>query len=319
MKSSHSKKGLRHDVAIVVLLAVLETFVIPGTASEAANPGIVPNTFELVSYQASGYRFKIIGLAETPPSGFERPDFDEIGFALGNAAFGAVDFGGGCTLSPSVKTIWPVNSQLLVRGVASIPVGATNVRVMVSVDNDVLGVFFNGISIGGPIVREGCSILDEHRFDVPPSLVQAGENLVAFHVRDRGAASFFDARVLAELSLPALSNSLANLVDLVNRRLPRVPLDAVNLDCPAGSAQDLLVTYKVPGTSADAEINVKRHNITDFTARYLLDGSEISTVQSTSNKSRTRLNISTDFRVNNQTDLANITSFGQVLGSPGVV
>jgi hypothetical protein len=70
---------------------------------------------------------------------------------------------------------------------------------MVSIDNDIVGAFFNGTPIAGFVPHDGCPILDEFSFDVPQSLVQSGQNLVAFHVLDRGAESFFDARILAEL------------------------------------------------------------------------------------------------------------------------
>jgi hypothetical protein len=159
------------------------------------HPGIGPNTIELLSYEDSDYRFHIIPLDEAPPSGFEQPDFDETAFNIGSAAFGS---GGDCPLQERVQTPWPVNSQLLVRRVVDIPAGATDIRIMVSIDNDIIGVFFNGKLIDTNIVHDQCPILDEFRFDVPQELVQAGSNLVVFHVLDRGVESFFDTRMLAE-------------------------------------------------------------------------------------------------------------------------
>jgi hypothetical protein len=86
----------------------------------------------------------------------------------------------------------------------SVPEGATNIRIMVAVDNDIRGVFFNGKSLvedalgTNSVTHDECPILDEFRFDVPQGFVQPGENLIAFHVVDRGAESFFDTRILAE-------------------------------------------------------------------------------------------------------------------------
>src|SRR5437868_4312775 len=89
-----------------------------------ADPDIAPHTFEVLSYQDSGYRFLIIGPNETPPPGFEQPfpDFDAsaAGFTEGTAAFGS---GGECPLQSTVQTDWPINTQLLVRRNVFIPAG----------------------------------------------------------------------------------------------------------------------------------------------------------------------------------------------------
>jgi hypothetical protein len=191
-----------------VLIGTLGLLLLLGTAvreSSAANPGVGPNTVTIVPYQAGDYRFQTIPLYAIPPSGFEQPGFNDSGFATGQAALGA---GGGCPLQLTVHTTWPLNTELLVRKVVSIPSGATNVRIMLSVDNDIRGVFFNGTSITGFASHDGCPQLDDFRFDVPQSLVQAGQNLVAFHVLDRGGDSFFDARVLVDVA-PTISATIA--------------------------------------------------------------------------------------------------------------
>src|SRR5262249_38028686 len=69
--------------------------------------------------------------------------------------------------------------------------------------------------------HDGCPVLDEFRFDVPQSLVQVGQNLVAFHVLDRGAEAFFDTRVLAEVpaKIPAkIDIKPASLQNSINPR-----------------------------------------------------------------------------------------------------
>ena len=161
------------------------------------DPGIGPHTIELLPYQAAGYRYHILTLDETPPPGFEQPSFDDTGWNTGAAAFGSV---GDCPLQGTVQTPWPAESQLLIRRVVAVPPGATGLRVLVTVDNDIMGAFFNGVPIAGFVAHEDCPIPDEFRVDVPPSLVTPGDNLVAVQVRDRHPSSFFDTRLLAEAS-----------------------------------------------------------------------------------------------------------------------
>jgi hypothetical protein len=145
----------------------------------AANPTIRSNTFELLSYQASGYRFQILPQDAIPPRGFAQPNFDDAAFDTGSAAFGAGRGGAGngrdCPLRRTVQTNWSLETQLLIRRVVSIPEGATTIRIMMSVDNDIIGVFFNGVRVPPPpgllypITHEECPIMDEFRFDIPRS------------------------------------------------------------------------------------------------------------------------------------------------------
>src|SRR5215469_7130520 len=175
-------------------------------------PDIGPNTVELFSYQASGYRFQIIPLGSKPPSGFAQPDFDDTDFSMGSGGFGS---GGSCPLQRTVQTNWPIKTQLLIRREISVPDGAAGLRIMVSVDNDVVALFFNGTRIAANVRHDFCPILDQFRFDVPQELVRPGQNLVALQVLDRGVESFFDTRLLAELPVP-VDPGLATLVALQN-------------------------------------------------------------------------------------------------------
>ena len=209
--------------------------------ARSPEPDIEDRTCELLPYQALDYRYHVIEgrtlpledfptsrrVSDLPPEllgdlqGFEQPSFNDAAFLMDDAPFGGgkVGAGGGrdCPLRGTVETSWPLLSQLLVRRMVDIPAGATDVRMMVSVDNDILGVFFNGIPLPEHTLRdeiiphEECPIRDEFRFDVPPALVaRPGRHLVAFHVQDRpplGPAneSFFDARILAELTMRPLN------------------------------------------------------------------------------------------------------------------
>ena len=274
-----------------------------------------PNTFALLPYQAANYRYLVVPLGKKPPLGFEQPNFDDTGFALGSAAFGS---GGNCPLQSTVQTNWPVNSQLLVRHIVEIPEGATNVRVMVSVNNDIVDVFFNGTSITRPIRHENCPIQDEFRLDVPLKLVHPGQNLIAFHVLDRGVESFFDARILAELSSDVLTDALLNLTDVVDSQLPKIPVSDIRVACPTGSGE-ISVNYSVQATGSNAQINITPKSVTDFTASLMLDGKKIATIQHTENKMGISHIVDTDASINNQNDLQNLISFSQILGSPSAI
>jgi hypothetical protein len=131
--------------------------------TRVTNPDVKFNTVELLSYQDPGYRFKIIPMGATPPAGFEQPTFDDSAFEQGLAAFGSGGQGGvgegrDCPLQRTVETNWPNETQLLVRRVVVIPPGAVNIRIMVSVDNDIIGAFFNGTRIGQNIAHRNCPV-----------------------------------------------------------------------------------------------------------------------------------------------------------------
>lgn len=265
MNTKYPKKG----VGPLVLLAIFGGLAISETAADErpTDPELGSNTFELLSYQDSGYGFKIIGLEEDPPLGFEQPDFDETGFDIGNAAFGS----GG---EETVQTPWPVNSELLVRRVVSIPAGTANVRIMVSVDNDILGVFFNGTKISDLVEHDGSPIRDEFRFDVPRSLVQEGENLIAFHVLDRGEASFFDTRILAELSLAELNNAMASTVLETQEGIPEVPISDIKFDCFENlEERRATITFLLSETMEAGEVEISSaHADETTTLQYSFDG-----------------------------------------------
>jgi len=164
----------------------------PLAAAPTPTPTPTPQgPVEVVPYEATGYRFNIYPPG-TVPGDYGAETFDDSAFSVGDAAFGS----GGCPLESTVVTAWPVNTELVVRKAFNLPAGATNLRVMVAIDNDV-EVFLNGVNIsGGLVVHEGCPILDEFQFGAPDSLLRAGDNLLAVRAVDRGVVSFLDLRVL---------------------------------------------------------------------------------------------------------------------------
>jgi hypothetical protein len=164
---------------------------------------------EFVPYQEIGYRYLELGAGETPPEGFEQPDFDASSWFTGRGAFGSK--GEPCTfLDNSVHTDWPTATdgsvEILLRKRFS--GSAQNVHVLVPVDNDVR-VFVNGTDItasGGEVgedgflAHEGCADPAEpFDFSVDNSLLLPGGNLVVVRARDRGVVSYVDVKVTGSL------------------------------------------------------------------------------------------------------------------------
>jgi hypothetical protein len=167
-----------------------------------------------------------------------------------------------------VATNWPINTHLIVRRVVNIPHGAENVRIVLSVDNDVRGVFFDGARIGGPIRREGCTPGDryEFQFDVPQP-VQPGEHLVAFHLLDRGLESFFDAQILADVPPDQVSDAV-----IVQQTAP-VPVSDVDIAFSVGadSSRSVTIPYVVTETGESSEIRIEQRE-QELTVQTLLGG-----------------------------------------------
>ena len=110
-----------------------------------------------------------------------------------------VPFGsaGGCPVAAGVATAWAVNTDLLLRRSMSIPAGTQGVEVWVVVDNDAIGVYWNGSLIGGPLVHEGCANADQPmRFGVNAASV-TGADVLAIRLRDRGSESYGNVQVVS--------------------------------------------------------------------------------------------------------------------------
>jgi hypothetical protein len=285
------------------------------------DPDFGTNTFELLSYQKEGYRFKIIPLDARPPTGFERLGFDDTAFGTGRAAFGSA---GDCFLQSTVKTTWQIDSQLIVRHKISIPQGATAVRIMLSVDNDIIGVFFNGEQIAGFTSHEGCPDPDEFQVNVPQRLVKTGDdikpenNLVAVHVLDRGVESYFDMRVLAEMPVTAMVATLDRAASAAQDLLPLVPISNIKVACgstssstnafnafpaPSGAAEpdETTISFLSEQTGQIGEMRI-RQNLTESTlatrTRYLVDGNFLVTSRTQQGIQDGSVRISVDFAPN---------------------
>lgn len=234
-----------------------------------------PGLLEIIPYQASEYKFQVVPQRTQPPPGFEQPGFNDFSFNTGSAGFGS---GGNCSFQSTVQTVWPTNSQLVVRRNVFLPEGTTDVRVIVSVDNDIIGVFFEGTPLiehtrrTRKVIHEGCPLQDEFRFDVPQELVQPGENLVAFHVLDRGVESFFDAKILAAVPPDQLKNAA------VVQQAPLVPISDTTITCPLplpGNAQPprpVRIDYLVDATGEPGSILFAHDSFHSFSMDAFLGG-----------------------------------------------
>lgn len=174
---------------VVAVLVALATLGSPRTA--ASGPATAATV--VVPFGASGYQYQVVPTDEG--IGFERPDFDDSAFGLGDAGFGTRE--GYCELNnpDDVRTEWPVGTDLLVRKTLDLPAGTTDVVVSVVVDNDAQ-VFINGQDVSDGLQRhEGCPGSDGFSFAVPDSVLQVGTNLLAVRARDRGSLAFLDLQV----------------------------------------------------------------------------------------------------------------------------
>jgi hypothetical protein len=134
--------------------------------------------------------------------GFEAVGFDDSVWSTGQAAFGTATFNGSvyCPLwitTTTVKTSWPINTDILLRKEFSLPAGANNLQVMGDIDNNAT-VYINGAQIGhvtGGDCRQ--NLID---FTAPDSVLQTGSNIIAIRGHDAGAVNFLDVQVTYEVA-----------------------------------------------------------------------------------------------------------------------
>jgi hypothetical protein len=167
---------------IGVLLTLLSSFIFSHAAADIRpipDAGITEKTVILLPNHAF-YRVRIDGVS----GGTQR------------APFGS---GGGCPLQTTVKSYWPVGTRIALNKTFSLPAGASNLRVLLSVDNDVR-VFLNGYDLtGGKVIHDDCPLVDEFLFVAPDSILIEGTNHLVIRATDRGVESYLDLRVLVDV------------------------------------------------------------------------------------------------------------------------
>jgi len=118
------------------------------------------------------------------------------------APFGS---GGECPLQTTVNSPWPIETTIVLRKSITLPAGASNLQVLLSVDNDVQ-VFLND-NIGPAIaltpvsvIHGGCPLVDEFLFTAPNSAISSGGTFsLVIQATDRGVESYLDLRVLVDM------------------------------------------------------------------------------------------------------------------------
>ncbi len=120
--------------------------------------------------------------------------YKQLGHGRKQAPFGG---GAGCNMLKSVKSNWPVNTTLKLTHVFTVPAGATNFRIQLSIDNDAK-IYLNN-SLIGSVVHGDCPKLDEELVtDTVGALKPGSENTLKIEAVDRGVVSFFDLRALVD-------------------------------------------------------------------------------------------------------------------------
>lgn len=154
----------------------------------------------VVPYGSSGWKYQ--QTSQGGLTGFEAVAFNDSTWPSGTTPFGSP---GGCPVAAGVATAWAVNTDLLLRRPMSIAAGTQGVEVWVVIDNDAIGVYWNGVLIGGPLVHEGCADANQPmRFSVNAASV-TGNDILAIRLRDRGSESYGNVQVVsgAMLNEPA--------------------------------------------------------------------------------------------------------------------
>lgn len=150
----------------------------------------------VIPYSAEDFRYKIGDHGHL--EGFEQPSFDDFMFKWGPAPFGRGPGGPACGLDTTVRTKWPLNTDLIVRKPFYLPMRATDLRVSVAIDNHVQ-VFINGHDISGGLRwHSGCPKRGDFVFQAPDNILKVGQNWIAVRARDVGVDCYLDLEVTAE-------------------------------------------------------------------------------------------------------------------------
>jgi hypothetical protein len=186
-------------LVLMLLVLVPDAFHTAGVAADSSTCGS-DGSCTIIPYLSTGYRYQVV--AHGAGAGFEQPGFNDAGWPLGNAGFGA-----NLSCGVHAKTNWPLNTDILVRKHFTLPPGAADLQVGVSIDNDVQ-VFINGIDISGGLqVHEGCATPDNLVFAAPNTVLLFGDNVIAIRGRDRGVDDYLDVRItVREAGAPHFSD-----------------------------------------------------------------------------------------------------------------
>lgn len=187
--------------AVVVAAALL----LGMTSTHAAEPAATVS--ETVPF-GQEWTYRIAELTETRTAAFAQPDLETAGWRTGTAPFHSAP--AICAFPWSASQRWPVSTALLARRTIALPAGATNVRVLGTIDNDI-EVFWNGASIGAH--QDGNCGANGITMPVPGELVRSGGNVLAVRAIDLGVVSFFDVKVTYDRPSDVTPPSITSTVD----------------------------------------------------------------------------------------------------------
>jgi hypothetical protein len=157
-------------------------------ASAQASPALTDQVS--LGFAADGYRYMQTshGLA----GGFEDPSYDDSTWNIGSGAFGS----GACFFNSNARTAWAVNTDMLLRHAFTLPAGATNLRVLGTVDN-VATVYVNGVNLGS-IRGDNCAA-NQINMTAPASAFHTGTNVLAVRAFDDGGGTYIDQKVVYDV------------------------------------------------------------------------------------------------------------------------
>ncbi|MBV6390993.1 MAG: hypothetical protein KPEEDBHJ_00197 [Anaerolineales bacterium] len=165
----------------------------PTTTPDATQT--LPPEIIIIPKEENNYKYNIFPIGNVP-SDFWSFTFDDTLFPIGNAPFGS---GSGCPIQTTVNTFWNTNSDIVLRKSFDLPLGASNLKITTSIDNDIQ-VYVNEVEItNGLITHDGCANVNEFVFPIPDSALLVGENLLAVLARDRGIEGFVDVQITGNL------------------------------------------------------------------------------------------------------------------------
>lgn len=208
---------------LVACTVALMTVGLLSNPSAHAMDGVRTTAIDL----GGSYAYKVVDAGAE--AGFEAPLTDDSSWAQGNAPFGTTN--GPCAVNTltNINTIWPVNTDLLVRGQFRLPAGAHDLHVAGTVDNDAT-VHVNGHEIGH--VESADCASPNIDFTAPDSTLLTGDNLIAVRGHDYGIATYLDLRVT--FSAPLYDKGLLYDADKAHKSGAAAPLK-LQLDDSAGN------------------------------------------------------------------------------------
>jgi RHS repeat-associated protein len=209
-----------------------------GQLTNTDNVTIIVSASNSIPYQAGDYLYQFA--SHMGITNFYETNFDDSGFASGQAGFGTYGACIACSVNTTnyVNTYWPGASggcpDLLLRKYFYVPPGTTNVSMGFTVDNNAQ-IYINGVLItnadeilqfGQPdptalqtgwYDHEGCPSYDDLMlFGISTNVWHEGYNLLAVRAYDEGCEAFYDGRIILNTPSDVLSNRPPTIITSSN-------------------------------------------------------------------------------------------------------